>query len=101
LDEGTCSNRNPKSLDCVKGIALLGEHEFPLNAKVMNRETSTEVSHLLLGVTGRMTTGSSLYQAAKLIFSSWDKALIAAGLNPFEIRRSLQGLLTLRTSVNG
>lgn len=76
----------------VKALSVLDEHKFPLNASSMNREKSAGVSNLLLGITGRMTTGSSMYQAARVIFSSWDAALRQARLDPCQIRRRSMSL---------
>lgn len=83
----------------VKALSVLQEHKFPLNASSMNREKSAGVSNLLMGITGRMTTGSSMYQAARVIFSSWDAALRQARLDPCQIRRRSMSLSSEQESV--
>lgn len=70
----------------VASIQILEAHKIPLSVKFIWRDRSQQTSQLIEKVVGRVTTGSSLHEVARRYFGSWDKALIASGINPLHIR---------------
>ncbi|MCX5667227.1 MAG: hypothetical protein NTY34_02815 [Candidatus Omnitrophica bacterium] len=69
-----------------EAIRYLYDNGVDLNATAISTDTAPETSQLLKKVLGTARTGGALYQQALPIYTSWDNALIAGGLDPGVIR---------------
>jgi len=68
----------------IRGLASVG---VSLNSSKVLRNTSRESAEVLRKVVGRLATASSLYQAARAQFGSWDCALTESNLILASVRR--------------
>ena len=70
----------------TRSIRTLREKGYPLTVKSIWRDRSRRTRKILLECTGTFTTGSSLHDAARRYFGSWDAALRSAGIDPETIK---------------
>jgi len=71
----------------VTAIKLLHEASVAVNAGAIQDDRTRRTRMLLKEHFGIEITGKALHSSARNYFGSWDNALIAAGLNPYEIRQ--------------
>lgn len=70
----------------AESIRRLHRDGHPLTVISIWRDRTRKTSRSLNEVTGRKTTGSSLHDAARRYFGSWDNALKHAGINSEDIK---------------
>ncbi len=70
----------------IKAIRLLKEAELSLNSNSVRDDEGGLYSQVLSKAFNAKMITSALQNAAKQKFGSWDKALLAAGFDPVEIR---------------
>lgn len=67
-------------------IKQLFDAGYDVNCKAMRFDKSADRKAFILKVSGEAVTGSGVYKRGCLRFGSWDATLIAAGLNPKNIK---------------
>lgn len=70
----------------VESIKRLKEEGYPLTVMSIWRDRSKKTTKILLDVSGKATTGSSLHDAARRYYGSWDNALEKSGINPDSVK---------------
>jgi hypothetical protein len=76
-----CERNRERLIEIIRSLSF---HEFPLNSSAISR--ASQRMRLFNEVDfGQDISGLSMLNAAKLYFSSWQKALWEAGLDPSEI----------------
>lgn len=65
----------------IKSIQALYESGHPLTVSSIWRDRSRKTAKVLKKIVGRRTTGSSLHDASRRFFCTWDRALVAAGVD--------------------
>lgn len=70
----------------IKCIKKLHQNEHPLTVKSIWRDRSRRTTNLIREVIGRRTSGTSLHEAGRRFFCSWDRALEAAGIDLLTIK---------------
>lgn len=85
----------------TSAIHHLYEAGIPLNSSAIGVDDSEESKRVLEHVTGRPITGRAVYSSASKHFDSWDAALSASGLDPTEIRKTVDWTkLKLTTAIH-
>lgn len=69
-------------------ILALHKKGIPLNVAKIEKDRTLETTKIINEASGLNTTGFRLYRAAAKKFGSWDKAILASGLDPALIRRT-------------
>lgn len=70
----------------IKSVKKLYENDVPLYIYRLSRDRLQSTTNTLMPIVGRPVTGAGLYIAAMKKYGSWDKVLITAGIEPYEIR---------------
>lgn len=70
----------------IQSVKKLYKNDVPLYIYKLSRDRSLSTTNILKPIVGRPVTGAGLYIAAMKKYRSWDKVLIAAGIEPYEIR---------------
>ena len=70
----------------LRSIKALKAANHPLNVKSIWRDRRKLTTDILIETTGKATTGSSLHDAARRYFGSWDTALEKAGVNIEDVK---------------
>ena len=77
----TSHNKFWNKTKILKSIKALKAANHPLNIKSIWRDRKRSTTNILIETTGKATTGSSLHDAARRYFGSWDIALEKAKVN--------------------
>lgn len=70
-------------IECIKKLHLDGH---PLTVTSIWRDRSRRTTRLIQELTGRRTSGTSLHEAGRRFFCSWDRALVAAGIDLLTVK---------------
>lgn len=73
--------------DMVTAIKALNKNGICLSVMNIEKNRNPKVTSIILKSSGLRANGYKLYRKSCKTFGSWDKALLAAELDPFEIRR--------------
>ncbi|MBL7543941.1 MAG: hypothetical protein JNL11_09000 [Bdellovibrionaceae bacterium] len=71
----------------IKAIQAVHKKEIALNTDRIGRDCRTTTSKTIKSALGKMRSGRSLHGGAYRVFGSWDRALIAANINPANVRK--------------
>jgi hypothetical protein len=71
----------------IKAIQAVHEREIALNTDKIGRDCRPLTSKIIKLALGKTRSGRSLHGGAYRIFGSWDRALIAANINPNDVRK--------------
>ncbi len=70
----------------IKTILALRDNGHPINHKAMERGRSPESREVIGSIVGRPFYSKTILKAGEREFGGWDKALVAAGIDPKTVR---------------
>src|SRR5690554_6859006 len=72
-----------------KAIHALSDQGVRVNCYQIGKDSSKRTTEILFKAIGKKTTGMGLNAAGKKYFGTWNKCLLAAGLDPKNVKAEL------------